>query len=138
MPLPPMPMPQGVPGGGLPPGMNAPPGQAGAATIPQGNPGNVKQALQLFDVAQKAMNQALPMIPMGSKAYGEFLKLVSSMNKLKTTIGEEVEASKQTMMQIMSQMKNQQQMKALGNVAPPPNAGPAMPPPEAAAPQPGM
>ena len=127
--LSPMPMPQGVPGGGLPPGMNAPPGNTGAQTIPQGNAGNVQQALKLVDAAQQAMNQALPMMPMGSEAYGELLKIVTAMNKFKSRVGEEIKAGKQTLMQMMAQMKNQGQMHALGNVAPPPNAGPAMPPP---------
>ena len=106
-----------------------PPGNAGAATIPQSNPGNVQQAIKLLDMAQQAMNQALPMMPMGSEAYGEFLEIVTAMNKLKTRIGEEIKASKQTMLQMMQQMKSQGQMQALGNVAPP-NQPPAMPPPQ--------
>ena len=109
--------------------MNAPPGNTGAQTIPQGNAGNVQQALKLVDAAQQAMNQALPMMPMGSEAYGELLKIVTAMNKFKSRVGEEIKAGKQTLMQMMAQMKNQGQMHALGNVAPPPNAGPAMPPP---------
>lgn len=119
--------------------MGAPPGNAGAATIPQSNPGNAKQATELIAIAQKAMSEALPKIPLNSKSHSKAMKIAIDLDKLKGEIGEEVQANVQQLMQLMQSMKNEHQMKALGAVAPQPNQPPAMtPPPAPAAPPPGM
>jgi hypothetical protein len=109
--------------------MGAPPANVGAATIPQSNPGNAKQAMELLSVAQKAVNDALPKIPIGSKVHAKVLKLLGDLGKIVSEAGEEIHANMQTMMQMMSSMKNDGQMRALNQVAPPPNQPPAMMPP---------
>ena len=128
------PMPQGVPGGGLPPGMGmpppppgGPPGNAGPATIPQGNPGNLKQAAELLNIALQALNKALPSIPLGSTAHGKVMKMITELQKTMQESAEEMKGSLQQMMQLMQQMKQKQQQGAQGAMAAPPNQGPAMP-----------
>jgi len=110
--------------------MGAPPANVGAATIPQSNPGNAKQAMELLSVAQKAVTDALPKIPIGSKVHAKVLKLLGDLGKIVSEAGEEIHANMQTMMQMMSSMKSDGQMSALNRVAPPPpNQPPAMMPP---------
>lgn len=110
--------------------MGAPPANVGAATIPQSNPGNAKQAVELLAVAQKALNDALPKIPIGSKVHAKVLKMLGDIGKVVSESHEEIQANMQTMMQMMASMKNDGQMRALNSVAPPaPNQPPAMMPP---------
>jgi hypothetical protein len=119
-----MPMPQGVPGGGLPP-----PSNIGAATIPQGSPGQSKQATELIDIAHKALAEAIPKIPLGSKIHAKVMKITLELDKLKSEVGEEIQSSTQQLIQLMQTMKSQQGMQTLNSVSPPPQQPPAMPPP---------
>lgn len=141
------PMPMGVPGGGLPPGMGAPPappggggmppgmqappGNVGPHTIPQSNPGNIAQAMAKLSAAAQMVNDALPMIPLGTPLHTATLKVATDLNKhlgdAKSTMQEQV----QQLMQAVAAQKQQGQMATLNRVAPPPNQPPAMAPPGA-------
>jgi len=133
------PMPMGVPGGGLPPGMGmppgappqmAPPGNVGPATIPQHNPGNMKKAGELLNIALKAMNEAIPNIPLGTPVHGKILKMVTDLDKVIKEGAEAVQNTVQQMMQLMQAMKAKQQAQGQASMMapPPPTQGPAMPP----------
>jgi hypothetical protein len=111
---------------GMPP-PPGPPGNAGPATIPQGNPGNIKQAAELLNIALQAMNKALPSIPLGSPAHGKVMKMITDLQKTMQETAEDMKGSLQQMMELMKQMKAKQQQGAQSALAPPPNQGPAMP-----------
>lgn len=134
-------MPMGVPGGGLPPGMGAPPpggmppgmqappANVGPHTIPQANPGNVMQAMQKLQAATKMITEAIPQIPMGTPLHAAILKVATDLTK---HLGEAKSSSQeqiQQLMQAIQQQKQAGQMQTLNRVAPPPNQPPAMPPP---------
>jgi hypothetical protein len=148
MALGPMPMPPGVPGGGLPPGgapgamppgMQAPPGNLGPATIPQNNPGNILQAMQKLQAATKMITEALPQIPMGTELHGAVLKIAADLSKHIGEAHENHQNQIQTLLQAIQSSKNDQQMGMLNRVSPPPNQPPAMPAPGGAgAPPPAM
>lgn len=118
--------PQGVPAGGLPPGMGAPPGNLGAVTIPQGNPGNLKAALEKLHGAAQLINDAIPSIPLGTPLHSEVLKLATTLNKHLGEAKENAQGTIQTMLQAIQQMKQNPQMGALHGAAP----GGAPPPPQ--------
>lgn len=138
-------MPQGVPQGGLPPGMappggQAPPANVGPHTIPQTNPGNVMAAAAKLTMASKMINESIAALPMGSELHEKVLKMATDLNKVLGQIKESVTQQQQMQMlaQHMQQMK-QQGAQPAGPMAPPPNSGPAMPPPGGGgAPPPGM
>jgi hypothetical protein len=128
-------MPQGVPQGGLPPGMappggQAPPANVGPHTIPQTNPGNVMQAANKLAMASKMINESISALPMGSELHDKVLKMATDLNKVLGQIKESVTQQQQMQMlaQHMQSMK-QQGAQPQGMMAPSPTAGPAMPPP---------
>lgn len=120
-------MPQGVPQGGLPPGMGAPPGNLGAVTIPQNNPGNLKSALEKLHGAAQLINDAIPAIPLGSELHGKVLKMATELNKMLGEAKENSQGTIQTMLQAIQQMKQNPQMGALHPGAP---GGPPPPQPQ--------
>ena len=127
-------MPQGVPGGGLPPGMGAPPGNLGGVTIPQSNPGNIKSAMEKLHGAAQLINDAIPSIPLGSEIHEKVLKLATELNKLIGSAKEHHQGTVQTMLQAIQQMKQNPQMGALqGGGAPPQQPAPQPQPPAMAA-----
>ena len=137
----PMPMPQGVPGGGLPPqpggmppGMQAPPGNLGPVTIPQSNPGNVMQALEKLHLANKLINEALPQIPLGSELHTAMLKMATELTKHLGKAKEGALNEAQTLRDLMANARNSPNMQALGRMPQTPNQPPAMVPPTAGAP----
>ena len=139
------PMPAGIPGGGLPPGMPspgggpppgmmAPPANVGPVTIPQGNPGNVMQAMQKLQAAYKIILEALPQIPLGTPLHQSVLKVADNLGKHMSQAKEEAQMTAQTLMQALKSQRNEGQMAALQRAAPPqqtPNQPPAMTPPGA-------
>ena len=125
-------MPQGVPGGGLPPGMGAPPANVGPVTIPQSNPGNIKGAIEKLHAAAQLINDALPQIPLGTPLHTAALKIATDLNKHIGEAKENAQGTVQTMLQAIQQMKQNPQMAALHQ------GGPAPQPPATAPPGPAM
>ena len=129
------PMPQGVPGGGLPPGLTAPPANLGAHTIPQSNPGNIKSAIENLHGALELINKALPMIPLGTPLYSATTEIATKLSKHIGDVKEDAQGTIQTMLQAIQAMKQNPQLGALhqgGGGAPPPQAAPPQPPAMAA------
>lgn len=141
------PMPMGVPGGGLPPGMPAPGGQGmpgappanvGPHTIPQNNPGNSKEALVKLTQAADLIGKAIPSVPMGSDMHQKVLKIATDLTKLVGEFRDVASKQEQAQMLVQHLMQMRQQGGQPGGPMPaPPNAGPAMAPP-GGAPPPGM
>jgi hypothetical protein len=127
------PMPTGVPGGGLPPGLAAPPGNLGPVTIPQSNPGNLKGAIEKLHAAAQLINDALPQIPIGTPLHTATLKIATDLGKHLGDAQETVQGTIQTMLQAIQQMKQNPQLAGLnqGGAPPPPNQPPAVAPPQA-------
>jgi hypothetical protein len=124
----------GAPGGGMPPGMQAPPANLGPHTIPQSNPGNVLQAMQKLQAATKMITEAIPMIPMGSPLHTAVLKVATDLTK---HLGEAKSNAQEQIQQLLQAIQSQRQagqMQMLNRVAPPPNQPPAMAPPPPAPP----
>ena len=126
------PMPQGVPGGGLPPGLLAPPGNLGPHTFPQSNPGNMKGAVEKLAAAAQLVNDALPMIPLGTPLHSAALKIATDLNKHLGEAKENAQNTMQTMVQHIQQMRQNPGLGAVNQGAPPPQP-PAMAPPQMAA-----
>ena len=138
-------MPQpGMPAQGAMPTAPAPQGQApahtGSGSVPQANHGNQAQAMIAVQNAVKMLEQALPMIPMGSPLHEKIHKVALELSK-ELTQGEDNPALQmQSLVQMMRHASQQQPMNALSKLsAPPPNTPPATmpggetPPPTAGA-----
>lgn len=141
------PMPSGLPGGGLPPGLGSPggppggvggpsgplggpPANLGPVTIPQNNPGNVMQGVEKLRVALKMMEEALPSIPMGMPLHQKLMKIATDLSKELSDHAEQQGMQRQTLIQALRGLGNQNQMATLGKMTPPPpNQPPAMMPP---------
>lgn len=76
------------PSGGLPSPMTQAPANAGAATMPQGNAGNVQAALTKIKAATKMLQEALPLIPIGHEKHLKLMKIVSELSKEINEAGE--------------------------------------------------
>lgn len=130
-----MPMPGMPPTPGQPPSPAAPPTQpsAGATAVPQGNQGNLVQAMSLVRNGLEMFQKALPLIPMGSPQHADLLKAVGMISKHM----EQNEGNKgvdlQSLLQMARQSSQQSPVQALNRMHPSPNTPPAMPPPPAAA-----
>lgn len=123
----------GVPGGGLPPGMGAPPANLGGVTIPQSNPGNVKSALEKLHAAAQLINDAIPQLPIGSPLHTETLKIATNLNRHLGEARENVQGTVQTMLQAIQQMKQNPRLGAAAPQGSAPPQPPAMAPPMPAA-----
>lgn len=112
-----------------PPG--AAPAHAGPGTMPQGNQGNQAAAMMSVRNAVKMLEQALPMIPMGSPLHEKIHKVALDLSK-ELTQGEENPALQlQSLVQMMRSASQQQPMSALSKLAAPsPTAPPASAEPE--------
>jgi len=64
------------------PGAAVAPAQSGPATVPQSQPGNAAAALQKIQIAAKAINEALPNVPMGTDFHTDLLKVATQLNKI--------------------------------------------------------
>lgn len=124
----------GAPQGGLPPGLGAPPANLGGVTIPQSNPGNIKGAIAKLHGAAQLINEAIPQIPLGTPLHTEVLKIATNLNKHLGQAKEQVQDTIQEMIQAVQRMRQNPQMGALTQGAPPPNQPPAMPAPAASPP----
>lgn len=94
------------PSGGLPSPMTQAPANAGAATMPQGNAGNVHAALTKITQATKMLQEALPLIPIGHEKHMKLMKIISDLSK---EISEAGENAQQGMASTQQFMKNQAQ-----------------------------
>lgn len=119
------------PQGGTP---MAAPAHAGPATMPQGNQGNQAQAMLSVRNAIKMLEQALPMVPMGSPLHEKIHRVTLDLSK-ELAQGDENQALQlQQLVKHMREQAQQQPISALSRMAaPPPNAPPATAP---AAPEP--
>ena len=69
------------PQGGLPSPLTQSPANAGSATMPQGNAGNIQSALVKIKAAAKMLEEALPLIPVGSEEHEKLAKIVTELSK---------------------------------------------------------
>ena len=69
------------PSGGLPSPMTQAPANAGAATMPQANAGNIHAALTKIKAGTKMLQEALPLIPIGHEKHLKLMKIVSELSK---------------------------------------------------------
>ena len=114
--------------------MTQAPANVGAATVPQGNQGNIQMAALKIRNALKMMQEALPLIPMGDPLHAELLKTVQSIAK---HIKQEESNPQLEQAAMISQLRQQaqqapqaaiaRQMAASAGQGQPP-AGPATPP----------
>lgn len=107
MPEMPMQMPQ-KPAGGLPSPLAAAP-NAGAISSPQGNQGNVQAALAKISSGMKMIQEALPLIPLGSEIHSEVLKAVTSLSKVMGKDGESPSTPKLDISSILQMIKQHTQ-----------------------------
>lgn len=120
-----MPMPGQAPAAPTPP-PGAAPGHAGPATMPQGNQGNQAKAMLDIRNAVKMLEQALPMIPMGSPLHEKIHKVALDLSKELTQGDENPALQMQQLVQMMRSASQQQPINALSKLAaPPPNTPPA-------------
>ena len=130
-------MPQGAPGGGLPPAGGAAPaphppgGNVGPVANPQANPGNQAAAMQKLKVALAALQEALPAIPMGSELHTKVLKVTTDLSKELQSTHDDPQSQIQALMQMIRAAPQQAQMQQLARMGQP-GAPPAMPQPAAA------
>lgn len=115
-----------------PPAMASAPSGAGAGAVPQGNQGNMAQALSLVRNGLEMFQKALPMIPMGSPQHADLLKAVQMVSKHL----EQNEGNKgvdlQSLLQMARGASQQSPVQAANRMFPAPTAAPAMPSPAAA------
>lgn len=130
-------MPMGAPSPAAPhPTMVPAPAHAGPATMPQGNQGNAAKAMLDVRNAVKMLEQALPMIPMGSPLHEKIHKVALDLSKELNQGDENPALQLQSLVQMMRSASQAQPMNALGRMFPgqspttPPATGGASPPPE--------
>jgi len=69
------------PPGGLPSPMTQAPANAGAASSPQGNQGNIHAAMTKIKNAVQMLGEALPLIPMGTEEHSKVAKVIADLSK---------------------------------------------------------
>lgn len=113
---------------GLPPQMAPAPAHAGAATMPQGNPGNAASAMLEVRNAVQMLEKALPGIPMGSPLHEKIMKVTSELVKELSQGDENQALQMQSLVQMMRSAGQQQPISALSRMYPQQGQAPAMPP----------
>jgi len=116
-----------MPGQAAPtPPTGAAPAHAGPGTMPSGNQGNQAAAMMAVRNAVKMLEQALPMIPMGSPLHEKIHKVALDLSK-EMSQGEANPALQlQSLVQMMRSASQQQPMNALSKLSTPaPGAPPA-------------
>lgn len=76
------------PSGGLPSPMTQAPANAGSATMPQANAGNIQAALTKIKAGTKMLQEALPLIPIGHEKHIKLMKIVSELSKEISEVGD--------------------------------------------------
>lgn len=87
------------PSGGLPSPMTQAPANAGAASMSQGNAGNVQAALTKVKAATKMLQEALPLIPIGSEKHMELMEIIKKLSKAIGEAGENPQMETGAMLQ---------------------------------------
>lgn len=128
-----MPLPGQPPIPGQSPALTQAPPGVGPVAVPQGNQGNLAQAMSLVRNASEMLQKALPMIPMGTPQHEDLLKVITMIGKHM----KEGEGNKgmdlQSLLQMARSASQQSPVQALNRMHPAPNAPPAMPTPPPAA-----
>jgi hypothetical protein len=92
--------------------------------------GNVAQGVAQLRTALQLIEKALPSIPMGTPLHEQAMKVASTLAKHLSDHAEQSGAERQTLVQALRGLQNNQQMQALGRMVPQqPNQPPAMMPP---------
>lgn len=115
------------------PAMAPAPAHAGPATMPQGNQGNAAKAMLDVRNAVKMLEQALPMIPMGSPLHEKIHKVALDLSKELNQGDENPALQLQSLVQMMRSASQSQPMNALGRMFPGQSA--TTPPATGAAPE---
>lgn len=120
-------------GGGMPPGLAAL-GQArpniGPVPTPQGNPGNVHAAVMKIKNALQLLQEALPLIPLGSDIHTGVLKATQDLSRHMKDAEVAPASEMQSLLQSARQSAQTQPMQALSRLFPQgQGGGPALPPP---------
>ena len=106
----------------------------GPAIAPQAQPGNAAAAMQKFQSAAKLVNEALPMIPMGTDFHSKALKIATDFNKLMADVPQNPGMQATGLQQQARQVAQAAPQQALERLFPqPPAAGAAGAPPAAPA-----
>lgn len=123
----------GAPGAGAPAPGGAPhggPANTGPVTTPQSNAGSAATATQALGVALKALQQALPAIPIGSELHEKVLRITADLSKQMQSVKEDPQLQIQQLMQMIRAASQQAPNAMLQKMAPmAPGAPPAMAPP---------
>ncbi len=89
------------PAGGLPSPMTQAPANAGAASMPQGNAGNIQAALIKVKNASKMLEEALPLIPFGSEEHIKLQKILTQLSEAVKKAGDNPQLQMAAMQQSM-------------------------------------
>lgn len=124
----PLPMPGQAPAPS--PAIAGAPPHAGPATMPQANQGNLAAAMQKVRIGMKALEEALPMIPMGSPLHSKIHKVALDLAKDLPQGDENPALQLQSLVQMLRNSSQQQPMNALSKLMPgqQPNTPPATEP----------
>lgn len=123
-------------GGVIPPAMQPAPPNAGQAVAPHGNPGSATNAAGMVQTALKALQEALPQIPMGTELHTAVLDSVKKIGAHMADMQASPQMQMQNLLQMMQRAKAAQpnaMLAGMGGGQPP--APPMLSPPPAA---PGM
>lgn len=120
--------------GQIPPIAGTPtPPSPGPIAAPQGNQGNLVQAMSLVRNGLEMLQKAIPLIPMGSPQHADLLRAVSMISKHMETNEGNKGIDLQSLLQMAREASQQSPVQALNRLHPAPNTPPAMPTPPAAA-----
>lgn len=89
------------PQGGLPSPMTQSPANAGAASMPQGNQGNLQAAMIKVKTAVKMLEEALPLIPFGSEEHSKLAKVIGELSGAAKKAGDNPQLEMSAMQQMM-------------------------------------
>ena len=125
-------------GGPIPPTMMPAPPTAGPAVAPHGNQGDTAQAMGLIQTALKALQEALPSIPMGTELHTATIDAVKKIGahmaemhaspqmQMQNLLAMVQRAKAQQPSQMLAGMSGGQQPPAPPMMAPPPQSPPGM------------
>ncbi len=122
-------MPMMPPQGGLPPSLTESPPNAGPVTMPQGNQGNIAAALARVSSGLKMLEEALPLIPMGSEEHQAILDAIKGVSKHLKKGEENMQLEQAALVQQLKSAPNQAQQAAMARMLATQSKGqpPAMP-----------
>lgn len=104
------------PSGGLPSPMTQAPANAGAATMPQANAGNINAALTKVKAAMKMLEEALPLIPMGNETHTDILDALKKFSKHMKTDGGNAQQESASLQSAAQNIAKQAPMAAMAKM----------------------